>query len=237
MQEEQAMNEQETQYIEVNAEATADEAPNKVFDENDPDTRAALRELVIREFSFFNRHRIHKRADGSYWARLAVQPTEEELTYGCNDLTAGYIHNRGEIVKYFEQNLEKLEKRKLPVCRHSVAVRKDDMTNETFVANLLSPPSDDIMGRLSNLRIRDYGAHKEVHADFKPTKMYAGFDFANATNLCPSSFLMRTEPENYYVDQIKNFNLFYFEKYNTIDDIMEMCKSRWRHTVMKALAK
>ena len=209
----------------------------KKFNQDDPETRTALLELVAREQQFFNRHRIQKRRDGSYWVRLAVQPTQEELTHGCSHWSNGYIHNRGEIVKYFEQNLEMYNKEGLLLCFNAVTGVNVKESNEAKIARLISPPADIIYGHLSKFRIKDYGTHKELHANFKAAAPYAGLDVTKMPQVCPSSMLMWTEPYLYYADQIKRFNLFYFDNEYSADQIVDMYRNNWTHAVEQLLAK
>ena len=209
----------------------------KKFNQDDPDTRAALLELVAREQQFFNRHRIQKRRVGSYWVCLAVQPTQEELTHGCSHWSSGYIHNRGELVKYFEQNLEKYNKKGLLLCLNSVTGINVDESNEAKIARLMSPPTDLIYGHLSKFRIKDYGTHKELHANFKVAPMYAKLDATKMPQVCPSTMLLRTEPHRYFASQVRHLNLFYFDKEYSPEQIVDMYSGQWTPAVERLLAK
>lgn len=215
-----------------------EQTPCKKFDQTDPETIEGLKALVQREQAFFDLHKVQKRSDGSYWVRLAVQPTQDQLTHGVSRHSEGLIHNRGELVNYIEQNLEMLRKRDdIPLCFNRIKDYLDGHGSWEGMKRLLEIPFEYIYGYVSNIRIKDYGTHKEAHAEFKPLNTYKHLNPQEMTNVCPALAIARKEPYTWTSDQVSTLSFFHFERDYSTSEMLEMYSDRWLPQVKQSLAK
>ncbi len=212
-------------------------AAAKVFNPQDPDTIVELNKLLTREQLFFAKHRIQKREDGTHWARIAVTPTEEELSYSVTEHTLGLMRNRGQLVEYFKQNIEKLNKEKFStmLCNPAVTNHFNNNLLDTQVRYTVIP-SEYALGQFSDFSIVQNNGVEEVHCEFSP----ASGDIPSSIcehEICGSLFVSRKDAFTWNAKDLCRINCFYLDIYYNVDDRRERTESFWHQHIRQSLSK
>ena len=137
---------------------------------NNPVVLAKLEELLAKEMQFFDRMKIQRRKDGSFWTCYAATPTEEQIDAAISRNGQAYIHNRGQLVFWAEEQLRlgKLKKLHLVTKQRMLEYLQD--YRKIWGGIMESSPGD--IGHLENFRVKQYPTHREIHCDVKLRRPY-----------------------------------------------------------------
>ena len=173
-------------------------APVPVLDFGNPKVKARLLELVKIEHDVFMRQRIYKRADGTYYARLAVGATKEDLEKAVCERGKALMLNRHQFIKAFLERPNRFPQTFMPIMSAGLVARSKTYREASEFNQV---PDELVIGRGTNLRVKEYADHSELHCDFKPTPNFIE-KVHTAQNLCASLLITRTEPNLWYSHQV-----------------------------------
>lgn len=184
----------DTKYFDPHLEAADNELIQKVH------------ALLTKENEFFEQFKIHKRKDGSYYAILAAEANDEDLETAIHDTSWSLMKNKGELVKYFEMNLETLKNKRIPIVRYF----NDDNKIQINSDQHFNVPSELIVGYMTSFRIKNTGKRKELHTEFKPNKntfKETDLDFRVTSGQMTTGLQRRL----WTADQVDSIIFFYFD--------------------------